>query len=89
MPRSTLCPPLCPSAIVGLELIKRAVDATVFLINLTCALITFVMTVGLVLVCHTAGQRGKRVGTRYEGQIFQQISQRSTTSVEDVGGGWV
>lgn len=71
MPRSTLCPPLCPSAIMGLELIKRAVDASVFLINLTCALITFVMTVGLVPVCHTAGERrGKRGGTRYEGQYI-------------------
>ena len=84
---------------MGLELIKRAVDATVFLINLTCVLITFVMTVGLVPVCHTAGERrGKRGGMR--DSIFQQIFLWSTTNiqhdsssfnspVEDVSGGWV
>lgn len=43
---------LCPGTIMGPELIKRAVDASVFLINLTCALIKFVMTAELVPVCH-------------------------------------
>lgn len=48
---------------MGQELIKRAVDAAVFLINLTSALIKFVITAGLVPVCHQTqkqGRRGKR-----------------------------
>lgn len=44
---------------MGQELIKRAVDASVFLINLTSALIKFVMTAELVPVCHqTHNERG-------------------------------
>lgn len=38
---------LRPSTIMGQELIKSAVDASVFVINLTPALIRFVMTVAL------------------------------------------
>lgn len=37
---------------MGQGLIKRAVDASVFLINLTSALIKFVMTAELVPVSH-------------------------------------
>lgn len=50
---------LCPGTIMGQELIKRAVDASVFLINLTSALIKFVMTAELVPVCHQTQQRGR------------------------------
>ena len=46
---------------MGQELIKRAVDASVFLINLTSALIKFVMTVELVPVCHQTHNEGGRL----------------------------
>lgn len=43
---------------MGQELIKRAVDAFVFLVHLTPALIEFVMTAELVPVSHQTSQRG-------------------------------
>lgn len=45
---------------MGQELIKSAVDASVFVINLTPALISFVMTAALVPpVCVQAGGAGR------------------------------
>lgn len=43
---------------MGQELIKRAVDASVFLINLTSALIKFVMTAELVSCLPPDAQQG-------------------------------
>ena len=43
---------------MGQELIKRAVDASVFLINLTSGLITFVMTAELVPVRYQTHNKG-------------------------------
>lgn len=54
---------LRPGTIMGQELIKRAVDAAVFLINLTSALIKFVMTAELVPVRHQT-QKTTRGGVR-------------------------
>lgn len=65
---------------MGQELIKRAVDASVFLINLTSALIKFVMTAELVPVRQRAhnkerdesGGKGRAVNVRDSSS--QQIS---------------
>lgn len=43
---------------MGQELIKRAVDASVFLINLTSGLIKFVMTAELVPVRYQTHNKG-------------------------------
>lgn len=51
---------LRPSAIMGQELIKSTVDASVFVINLTPALIRFVMTAALVPL--SAGRRATTRG---------------------------
>lgn len=61
MERGKKAPRCLLGAIMGRELIKRAVDASAFVINLTCALIKFVMTAALVPVRrhrHDAGVGG-------------------------------
>lgn len=72
---------------MGQELIKRAVDASVFLINLTSALIKFVMTAELVPVCHQTHNKGEESEEGKGGAVnvrdssSQQISQWSTTNI--------
>lgn len=53
---------------MGQELIKRAVDASVFLINLTSALIKFVMTAALVPVCHQTHNKPERPAKKRDGR---------------------
>lgn len=75
---------LCPSTIIVQELIKRAVDASVFVINLTFALIKFVMTAGLVPVCHqthNGGGDGRGGSVNVRDSSSQQISQWSTANI--------
>lgn len=72
---------------MGQELIKSAVDATVFVINLTSALIKFVMTAALVPVCHQTHNKGERREKGTGGAVnvrdssSQQISQWSTANI--------
>lgn len=78
---SFFAPLLCPSTIMVQELIKRAVDASVFVINLTFALIKFVMTAGLVPVCHQTHNGGVRGAVNVRDSSSQQISQWSTANI--------
>lgn len=68
---------------MGQELIKRAVDASVFLINLTSALIKFVMTAELVPVSHQTLDWGEGEGgaVNVRDSSSQQISQWSTANI--------
>lgn len=76
---------LRPCAIMGQELIKSAVDASVFVINLTPALISFVMTAALVPL--SASRQAGR-GSSHDRQLISQWSPANihhNPSIKSVG----
>lgn len=70
---------------MGQELIKSAVDASVFLINLTSALIKFVMTAALVPVCHQTQNKLERPAKKELGGVVN-VGQLISTNLTVVNG---